>query len=161
MLWRSVVLAGIVHVKVTLSPFRCARRSEGGFGNSSDGGVGGPIEAHPASAASAATATSTCPFKSFMRRNNRLHHEGLANVITGKRSWPVPNRESIPRRQSKLPVRQSKPFLQFLRDKESILARQHQSNPAPRLLFRRLHRSRRRMPRHRPRIAQIKIDITM
>src|SRR5579872_5913548 len=96
MLWRSVVLAGIVHVKVTLSPFRCARRSEGGFGNSSDGGVGGPIEAHPASAPSAAIATSTCPFKSFMRRNNRLHHEGLANVITGKWSWPERGLPCVP-----------------------------------------------------------------
>jgi hypothetical protein len=32
---------------VTLSPFRAAFKSAGGLGNSSDGAVGGPIEAHP------------------------------------------------------------------------------------------------------------------
>ena len=43
---RSVVTLGIVQVRVTRSPLRAARRSVGGFGNSSDGGCGGPIVAH-------------------------------------------------------------------------------------------------------------------
>src|SRR6267142_716866 len=35
---RSVVEVGMVQVSVTRSPLRTARRSEGGFGKSSDGG---------------------------------------------------------------------------------------------------------------------------
>jgi hypothetical protein len=46
---RSVVTVGIVHVSVTLSPLRVARKSEGGLGNSSDGGCGGAIVAHAVS----------------------------------------------------------------------------------------------------------------
>jgi hypothetical protein len=47
--WRSVVRVGTVQVSVTRSPLRPARRSEGGFGSSSDGGSGGPVWAHPES----------------------------------------------------------------------------------------------------------------
>lgn len=45
--WRTVVREGMVQVSTTLSPLRAARRSEGGLGNSSEGGSGGPIEAQP------------------------------------------------------------------------------------------------------------------
>src|SRR5438067_1836892 len=48
-LCRSVVMAGIVQVRVTVAPLRAARKSKGGFGKSSEGGNGGPIVAHEAS----------------------------------------------------------------------------------------------------------------
>ena len=40
---------GIVQLKITVSALRTARRSDGGFGNASDGGSGGPIVAQDAS----------------------------------------------------------------------------------------------------------------
>jgi hypothetical protein len=43
---RSVVTLGTVHVKLTRSPLRTARKSAGGFGNFSDGGFGGAMLAH-------------------------------------------------------------------------------------------------------------------
>ena len=42
---RSVVIVGIVQVSTIRPPFRAARRSDGGFGKSSDGGKGGPMVA--------------------------------------------------------------------------------------------------------------------
>src|SRR5215470_15287207 len=43
--WRSIVCTGTAQVRKTRSPFLSARRSEGGFGSSRDGGTGGPMEA--------------------------------------------------------------------------------------------------------------------
>ena len=60
-LCRSVVRAGIVQVRVTLSPLRAARKSDGDFGNSSEGGSGAPIEAHPVNQTSPMTASNNCP----------------------------------------------------------------------------------------------------
>jgi hypothetical protein len=53
-----VVSAGTVQVSTTLSPLRAARKSVGGLGNSSDGGRGGPIAAHPANTSGASATTS-------------------------------------------------------------------------------------------------------
>jgi hypothetical protein len=66
-LCRSVVRAGIVQVSVTLSPLRTACRSVGGFGNSSDGGSGAPIEAHPLAHTNAPRTGSNFPSRIFMR----------------------------------------------------------------------------------------------
>src|ERR1700689_5234788 len=63
----------MLHVSVTLSPLRASCRSVGGLGNSSDGGNGGPIAAHPGSQINAPTASNNC-IRSFMRRLTRLHH---------------------------------------------------------------------------------------
>jgi hypothetical protein len=49
MLWRSVVSAGVLQVRVTVFPLRMARKSEGGLGNSREGGSGAPVWAQPAS----------------------------------------------------------------------------------------------------------------
>jgi len=65
-LCRSVVRGGIVHVSVTFSPFLAARKSVGGFGNSSEGASGGPIDAHPA--ISATKPSSNSPRRIFMQR---------------------------------------------------------------------------------------------
>jgi hypothetical protein len=43
------VTVGIVQLKTTVSALRTARRSDGGFGNASEGGSGGPIVAQDAS----------------------------------------------------------------------------------------------------------------
>ena len=67
-LCRSVVREGIVQVSVTLSPLRAACRSEGGFGSSSDGGNGGPIEAHPLAHINAPRTGSNFPSRIFMRK---------------------------------------------------------------------------------------------
>src|ERR1022692_4591067 len=63
----------MVQLSVTLSPLRAARKSDGARGNSSEGGRGGPIEAHPANQTNAPTASINCP-RSLMGGNNRLHH---------------------------------------------------------------------------------------
>ena len=65
-LCRSVVCAGIVQVRVTLSPLRAARRSLGGLGNSSEGGKGGPIDAQPVSQSKALAANKSCPGRSLI-----------------------------------------------------------------------------------------------
>jgi hypothetical protein len=67
-LCRSVVRAGIVQVSVTLSPLRAACRSVGGFGNSSDGGSGAPIEAHPLAHTNAPRTGSNFLSRIFMRK---------------------------------------------------------------------------------------------
>jgi hypothetical protein len=67
-LCRSVVRAGIVQVSVTLSPLRDACRSVGGFGNSSDGGSGAPIEAHPLAHTNAPRTGSNFLSGIFMRK---------------------------------------------------------------------------------------------
>jgi len=68
---RSVVIVGTVHVSVTRSPLRVARRSDGGFGNSSDGGRGGPIDAHPANQSGAPNAIDSRIGGHFMGKEIR------------------------------------------------------------------------------------------
>src|SRR5207244_13585876 len=53
---RSVVKTGTLQVRYTLLPLCAARRSVGGLGRSSDGGIGAPVEAQPANKAVAARA---------------------------------------------------------------------------------------------------------
>jgi hypothetical protein len=67
-LCRSVVRSGTLHVSVTRSPLREARKSDGGFGNSSDGGLGGPIDAHPQRQKQPATISNIFPVRTLMRR---------------------------------------------------------------------------------------------
>src|SRR5206468_927876 len=65
---RSVVIVGIVQVRLTRSPLRVARKSVGGFGSSNEGGCGGPIVAHAARINVVLTAkTSLCAMR-LMRR---------------------------------------------------------------------------------------------
>jgi len=52
---------------------RTAFKSLGGFGNSNEGGMGGPIEAHPVIPTITAIGSSNS-LLNFMRRNNRVHH---------------------------------------------------------------------------------------
>jgi hypothetical protein len=53
---------------VTCSPFRIARKSEGGFGNSSEGGCGGPIVAHAVNISGAPRARKNFGEAHFMRK---------------------------------------------------------------------------------------------
>jgi hypothetical protein len=73
----------MVQVRVTLSPLRAARKSEGAFGNSSEAGNGGPTEAHPVNQTSPATASNNCPSKSFMP-------EATDYIIAGIINWFEP-----------------------------------------------------------------------
>src|SRR5580700_12134563 len=72
-----MVRAGMVQVSVTLSPLRAARKLTGGRGNSSEGGSGGPIDAHPVKQTNAASA-SHCPRRSFMRKQQTTSVARLA-----------------------------------------------------------------------------------
>jgi len=65
---RSVVVVGIVQVRVTFLPFREARRSDGGLGRSSDGGRGGPIVAQAANISGANQASQKPNLERLMRR---------------------------------------------------------------------------------------------
>ena len=68
--WWSVVRAGTFQVRFTRLPLRAACKSVGGLGNSSEGGMGGPIDAHPVMTKSAASGLSR--FRLIcMRRNNK------------------------------------------------------------------------------------------
>jgi len=64
---RSVVRSGIVQLSVTALPLRAARRSLGGFGNSSEGGNGGPIDAQPANISGKHTGASSLSTGVFMQ----------------------------------------------------------------------------------------------
>jgi hypothetical protein len=66
----SVVFSGTVQVKITVSPLRTPRKSVGGLGNSSDGGCGGAIDAHPASNKNTIIIGTTAV--SFVRENRIL-----------------------------------------------------------------------------------------
>ena len=72
-------------MNVTLSPFLAACKSVGGFGNSSDGASGGPIDAHPLSAISIPAASSNFPNESFMQKQ-RLHQEPSSKDFNGRRN---------------------------------------------------------------------------
>ncbi len=74
--WRSVVTVGTVHVSVTSSPVRTARRSDGGFGKFSDGGCGGEIVAHAVSSNKAGNGPSALK-GSLMRNSNRLSNQAI------------------------------------------------------------------------------------
>src|SRR5579862_1976336 len=66
---RSVVLLGTVHVSVTCSPLRVARKSDGGFGKSSDGGCGGATLAHAVISNDTPRATIDLAVNPLMRKN--------------------------------------------------------------------------------------------
>jgi len=66
---RSVVTLGTVQLRITRSPLRTARRSEGGFGNSNDGGRGNPIVAHAVNTIGALKANRRENVDRLMRRN--------------------------------------------------------------------------------------------
>jgi hypothetical protein len=97
-LWRSVVRAGIVQVSVTLSPLRDAWRSVGGFGNSSDGGSGAPIEAHPLAHTNVPRIGSNFLSGIFMRNykgtsavkrlNYEMHNKNSRTCVPVS-SWPA------------------------------------------------------------------------
>jgi hypothetical protein len=55
-------------MRVTCSPLRVARKSEGGFGNSSEGGCGGPIVAHAVNISGALRANKNVGMERFMRK---------------------------------------------------------------------------------------------
>jgi hypothetical protein len=76
-LWRSVVQVGSVQVS---GPgfLRPARRSEGGFGSSSDGGSGGPVCAHPQSRALRAVTKLRLRARAFIGRK-RVSEERAAS----------------------------------------------------------------------------------
>lgn len=61
-------MLGSVQVRVTCSPLRIARKSEGGFGNSSEGGCGGPIVAHAVNISGAPRASKNFGVARFMRK---------------------------------------------------------------------------------------------
>jgi hypothetical protein len=76
MVCRSVVVVGTVHASMTRSPLRVARRSDGGLGNSSDGGCGGVIDAHAESITSDPNiAAVKCPVASFMQKHQPTRTE--------------------------------------------------------------------------------------
>jgi hypothetical protein len=53
---------------MTRSPLRAARKSEGGFGNSSDGGSGGPIVAHAVNISGVPRANKSFEVERLMRK---------------------------------------------------------------------------------------------
>jgi hypothetical protein len=61
-------MLGIVQVRVMCAPLRVARRSEGGFGNSNEGGCGGPIVAHAVNISGALRASKNFGMQRFMRK---------------------------------------------------------------------------------------------
>jgi hypothetical protein len=56
---------------------RTARKSKGGFGNSSDGGCGGPIEAHAVIITAAPTAISSLPKRIFIQKKTDYQNSTL------------------------------------------------------------------------------------
>jgi len=75
----SVVTPGSVHVRVTRSPLRVARKSEGGFGNARDGGCGGPIVAHAVNINSAPIARKNVSVERLMRKKQTTRPPPLLN----------------------------------------------------------------------------------
>ena len=55
-------------MSVTRSPLRVARKSEGGFGNSSEGGCGGPMVAHAVNISGVIRANKNVGMERFMRK---------------------------------------------------------------------------------------------
>ena len=63
--------------------------------------------------------------------------------------------------QRELPVGQLEALLQFLGDDDGVFSRQHQSDPAFHLIFRRLHGREWRMSGHRSGITEAEVDVTV
>jgi len=67
----------------------------------------------------------------------------------------------VGRGKRELPILQAKALLQIFGYKHGIFRGQHERNAALCLLFNGLDRGKRRVARHRPRIAEAKIDVAM
>ena len=67
----------------------------------------------------------------------------------------------IGRGQGELPERQAEALLQIFRYENGVFGGQHERYTTAHLLLYRFHDGKRRMPRHRPGVAQAEIDVAM
>jgi hypothetical protein len=84
----SVLRFGIVHVSVTLSPFRVADKSPTGSARFSDGGCGAPGVPHPESSAQSTTASAGNAFRSI--ELIAFQSNGAAQAACGSNERPQP-----------------------------------------------------------------------